>query len=104
MIVQEDYDMICSENKMFAEFLSNLGYSQEDISNIAYTGNTESISKLEEEYEELEKKYKVLYIEHERLKEHLRFITYHKQRTLTNASEAIVLLEKELAKLKESKK
>lgn len=103
MIVQEDYDMICSENKMFAEFLSNLGYSQEDISNIAYTGNTESISKLEEEYEELEKKYKVLYIEHERLKKHLRFIKYHKQRTLTNATENIVLLEKELAKLKDSK-
>lgn len=103
MITQEDYDMICSDNKMFAEFLSNLGYSQEDISNIAYTGDTESISKLEEEYEELEKKYKVLYIEHERLKKHLRVIKYHNQRTLTNAAKNIVLLKKELTSLKDSK-
>lgn len=102
-VAQEDYDMVCSENKMFAEFLSNLGYSQEDISNIAYTGNTESALKLEEEIEELENKYKILYIEHEKLKRHLRFIKARRKDALSNALDTIILLKKELASLKDSK-
>lgn len=102
-VSQEDYDMICSENKMFAEFLSNLGYSQEDISNIANSGNTESILELEEEYEELENKYKVLYREHERLKKHLRFIKARRKDALSNALDTIIILKKELANLKDLK-
>jgi len=55
MISQEDYDMICGENKSMAEFLSTLGYSQEEISNIAdgsyhqYTVNTGRLNLYQDE-------------------------------------------------------
>ena len=35
-----DYDIFCSENKAMAEFLESLGYSQEQITDIANGGNT----------------------------------------------------------------
>lgn len=37
-VATEDYEMLASENKLMGEFLSNLGYSQEQVSEIANTG------------------------------------------------------------------
>jgi len=51
-----DYDTLCSENKAMAEFLASLGYSQEQISNIANGGNPKTeIELLREEVAEMEK-------------------------------------------------
>ena len=51
-----DYDTLSSENKAMAEFLASLGYSQEQISNIANGGNPKTeIELLREEVAEMEK-------------------------------------------------
>lgn len=34
----EEYEMIANENKMFAQYLSHLGVSQEDVAHIANNG------------------------------------------------------------------
>lgn len=51
-----DYDTLCSENKAMAEFLESLGYSQEQVSDIADGGNPKTeIEFLREEIAEMEK-------------------------------------------------
>ena len=51
-----DYDTFCSENKAMAEFLTLLGYPQEQISDIANGGNPKTeIQHLKEEVSEMEK-------------------------------------------------
>lgn len=51
-----DYDTFCSENKAMAEFLTLLGYPQEQISDIANGGNPKTeIQLLKEEVSEMEK-------------------------------------------------
>lgn len=51
-----DYDMICSENKAMAEFLTSLGYSQEQVTDIANGGKPKTeIQLLQAEVAEMEK-------------------------------------------------
>ena len=51
-----DYDMICAENKAMAEFLTSLGYSQEQVTDIANGGKPKTeIQLLQAEVAEMEK-------------------------------------------------
>lgn len=51
-----DYDTFCSENKAMAEFLTSLGYSQEQVSDIANGGKPKTeIQLLQAEVTEMEK-------------------------------------------------
>ena len=51
-----DYDMLCFENKAMAEFLTSLGYSQEQVTDIANGGKPKTeIQLLQAEVAEMEK-------------------------------------------------